>query len=99
MTYKIYLRVCFDVCMIMTSITSCLHSLRKTLEKSVTNSGYAYSRSDSNFERSNISLKENKWDGVDLTVSTTAFEKKRENSMVFGRLYISPRNHADYLEV
>ena len=24
------------------------------------------SRSDSNFERSNISLKENKWDGVDL---------------------------------
>ena len=38
----------------------------KTVEKSVTGSGYAFtSRSDSAFERSNISLKENKRDGVD----------------------------------
>ena len=38
------------------------------------------SRSDSNFERSNISLKETKPDGVirTLTVSTTAFEITKE---------------------
>ena len=38
------------------------------------------SRSDSNFERSNISLKENKRDGLILTlmVSTTAFERPKE---------------------
>ena len=57
-----------------------LFSLRKTVGKSVTDSGYATSRSDSNFERSNISLKENKRDGVDSTSngSTTAFERMKE---------------------
>ena len=39
--------------------------MRKTIGKSVTDSGYAQSQSDYNFERSNISFKENKPDGVD----------------------------------
>ena len=38
------------------------------------------SSSDSNFERSNISHKENKRNGFDYSV------RKKENSMVFGRL-------------
>ena len=38
-------------------------SLRKTVGKTLTDPGYA--RSDSNFERWNISLKGNKRDGVD----------------------------------
>ena len=40
--------------------------------------------SDSNFERSNISFKEDELDGVDPN-STIAFEIKK-NSTVFGRL-------------
>ena len=44
---------------------------------------------DSDFESSNVSLKENKPDGVNrtlITLSTTTFERMKENSMVFGRL-------------
>ena len=46
------------------------------------------SRSDSDLERSNASLKENKPDGVNRTptISITTFERMKENSMVFGRL-------------
>ena len=46
------------------------------------------SHTDSNFERSNISFKENKHDDVDpnSTVSTMAFERKKEVLRVFGRL-------------
>ena len=38
------------------------------------------SRNDSNFEQSNISLQENKWDGVDLnsTGPTAAIERTKE---------------------
>ena len=46
------------------------------------------SRSDSDFDRSNISFKENKPDGVDLNCNglTTAFERTKENFCGFGRL-------------
>ena len=46
------------------------------------------SHSDSDFERLNISFKENKLDVLDLNSNdlTTAFERPRKNSMDFGRL-------------
>ena len=54
------------------------------------------SRSDYNFERSNISLKGNKRDGVDLNSNglyITAFERTKEDSMVFCRLLCSRLNN------
>ena len=48
-------------------------------KKSVMDSGYAYVNNDSDFERSNISFKENKPDGVDL-------KKEGKIPQVFGRL-------------
>ena len=47
------------------------------------------SRSDSDFERSNVSLKENKPEGVDPNSSDFDYciRKNEENSMVFGKLY------------
>ena len=44
-----------------------LLSLRKTVEKSVTDSGYVYVTQWFRCRTSNISLKENKPDGVDLS--------------------------------
>ena len=46
------------------------------------------SRNDSNFERSNIRLKENKRDGVDASYNCLNYcvQKNEKNSMVLGRL-------------
>ena len=55
-------------------------SLRKTVGKVSPILVTLTSRSDSDFESSNVSLKENKPDGVNptLTISTTTFERTKE---------------------
>ena len=63
-------------------------SLRKTVGKVSPILVTLTSHSDSNFERSNISLKENKRDGVDL--NSNGSTERRKNSMVFGRLHSFP---------
>ena len=51
--------------------------------KSVTNSGYAYSRSDSDFEISNVSLKENKPDGVNPnSIDIDHYVRKNEGEIL-----------------
>ena len=63
-----------------------LNSLWKPVGKSVTDS---CSRSNTNFERLNNSLKENERDGVDLDSNGLDYcvrKEGRENSMVFDRL-------------
>ena len=64
----------------------------KTVEKSITDSGDAYARSDSDFERSKINLKENKPDGTDLNSNglATAFERTKEKFYDFRQTELVP---------
>ena len=79
----------FDNLLFLGIYTFRLFSLRKTVRKVSTILVTLTSRNDSNFERSHISSK--KVNGMalirTLMVSTTAFERTKENSMVFGRLF------------
>ena len=59
-----------------------LLSLRKAIGKSATDSGYAYARSDSDFEPSNISFKENKPDGVDLNSNGLDYSARKNEGKI-----------------
>ena len=79
-----------------------LNSLRKTVGKVSPILVTVTSHSDSNFERSNISLKENKRDGVDqnhngLIHATAAFERKKKKFYGFQQTVNIFNQRTDYL--
>ena len=65
------------------NVTSCYHSLRKTVEKASPILVTLTSSSDSDVESSNVSLKENKPDGVNPNSNDTLL---RSNSTTFERM-------------
>ena len=68
-----------------------VNSLQKTVLKSVIDSCTFTSHSSSNFERFNISFKENKPDGVDLNSKslTTMFERTKQRFYGFWQTVIT----------